>query len=200
MNEVEVGVYKLSELLYGGYFVKEAVAPEGFYLDSTAHYFEITDNGETVTIENEAGVGFINTARVGSLKIVKISFDGKVEGFTFRVIGPNGYNKTFVTDKNGEIIIENLRVGDGYIVSEVENEASSKYLLPKDKEAAILEDSTTTVEMYNSEKQKTPYNPQTGDNFWLWMSIAGISAVGFALTIHSLCKKKNKGKSKNIRR
>ena len=200
MNEVEVGVYKLSELLYGGYFVKEAVAPEGFYLDSTAHYFEISENGETVTVENEVGVGFINIAQVGKLKIVKTSFDGKVEGFTFRVSGPNGYNKTFITDKNGEIIIENLRVGDWYIVSEVENEASSKYLLPKDKEAAILEGSTTTVEMYNGEKPKTPYNPQTGDSFWLWASVAGISAIGFGLTLISLFKKKYKGKSKACKR
>lgn len=199
MSEVEVGVYKLTDLLYGGYFVKETVAPEGFYFDSTAHYFEIIENGESVIVENEAGIGFINTAQVGKLKIIKTSFDGKVEGFTFRVTGPYGYDKTFVTDKNGEIVIENLRIGDGYIVSEVENEASSKYLLPKDKYAAIFEGAITTVEMYNDEKSKTPYNPQTGDNFWLWVTIAGISTIGFALTIHSLCKKKNKGKSKNIK-
>ena len=37
-------------------------------------------------MENKAGVGFINAAQKGSLKIVKTSSDGKVEGFSFRVL------------------------------------------------------------------------------------------------------------------
>lgn len=194
MSEVEVGVYKLTDLLYGGYFVKETVAPEGFYFDSTAHYFEITDNGETVTVENEAGVGFINIAQVGKLKIVKTSFDGKVEGFTFRVTGPNGYYKTFVTDKNGEIVIENLRIGDGYTVSEVENEASSKYLIPQYKNAAIFEGATTTVEMYNGEKLEIFDNPQTDDDLGLWLPILCISVIGTSLASFLFFKKASKSK------
>ena len=60
-------------LKYGGFFVKERTAPEGFCLDENAYYFEIVEDGETVIVENEAGVGFIDTAQVGSLKIVKTS-------------------------------------------------------------------------------------------------------------------------------
>ena len=56
----------------------------------------------------------------GNLKIVKTSSDGKVEGFTFRVTGVNGYDRSFTTDKNGEIIIEGLRIGD-YTISEVQD-------------------------------------------------------------------------------
>ena len=44
--------------------------------------------------------------RRGTLKIVKTSSDGKVKGFAFRVTGANGYDMTFETDKNGEIVIE----------------------------------------------------------------------------------------------
>ncbi len=56
--------------------------------------------------------------RKALLKIVKTSSDGKVEGFSFRVIGNNGYDQTFKTDKNGEIVIDGLRIGE-YTVSEV---------------------------------------------------------------------------------
>lgn len=118
LSEVSTGVYEMHDLTYGGHFVKEQQAPEGFYLDENAYYFEITEHGQTVTVENEAGKGFVNTPQVGSLKIVKTSSDGKVEGFSFRVTGSNGYSEVFVTDENGEIFIENLRIGD-YTVSEV---------------------------------------------------------------------------------
>ena len=56
-------------------------------------------------MENEAGKGFLNEAQKGSLKIVKTSSDGKVEGFSFRVIGKD-YDQTFTTDKKGEIAVE----------------------------------------------------------------------------------------------
>lgn len=46
--------------------------------------------------------------------------------------GANGYDQTFKTDKNGEIFIEGLRVGD-YTVSEVSDGASANYVLPADK-------------------------------------------------------------------
>ena len=52
-----------------------------------------------MTVENEAGRGFVNTPQVGSLKIIKTSSDGKIEGFSFQVTGPNGYVGVFITDK-----------------------------------------------------------------------------------------------------
>ena len=134
---------KLSGAEYGGYFVKERTAPKGFRLDENAYYFEISEHGKTVVVENKAGVGFVNDAQVGSLKIIKTSSDGKVEGFSFRVTGPNGYEKVFTTNKAGEIVIEGLRVGE-YRVSEVLNEKSSAYVLPADKTAEVLDNSTTT--------------------------------------------------------
>ena len=99
LTETGIGVYEMSDLLYGGYFVKETKAPDGFYLDDNAYYFEITEDGKTVTVENEAGKGFVNAPQVGSLKIIKTSSDGKIEGFSFRVTGPNGYVGVFTTDK-----------------------------------------------------------------------------------------------------
>lgn len=176
MSELNDGIYQMNDLLYGGYFVKEKTAPAGFMLDENAYYFAITENGKTVTVENETGKGFINAAQKGSLKIVKTSSDKKVEGFSFRVTGAN-YDQTFVTDKNGEIFIENLRIGE-YTVSEVSNSASASYVLPADKQATVKLGSTTIVTMHNELRD----TPKTGDdsNPALWLVLMGVSAVGAA--------------------
>ena len=189
LSEVSTGVYEMHDLTYGGHFVKEQQAPEGFYLDENAYYFEITEHGQTVTVENEAGKGFVNTPQVGSLKIVKTSSDGKVEGFSFRVTGSNGYSEVFVTDENGEIFIENLRIGD-YTVSEVLDGASAAYVLPADKTASVFEGAVTTVEMHNELRD----TPKTGDdrNPALWLSLLGISAAGAAVLGVIGLKKKSK--------
>lgn len=61
LTEIETGVYQMDGLRYNGYFLHEAEAPEGFIGDDGYYYFEITTDGETVTIENEPDVGFVNT-------------------------------------------------------------------------------------------------------------------------------------------
>lgn len=191
LTETGIGVYEMSDLFYGGYFVKETKAPEGFYLDGNAYYFEITEDGKIVTVENEAGKGFVNAPQVGSLKIIKTSSDGKIEGFSFRVTGPNGYVGVFITDKNGEIIIDNLRIGE-YVVSEVSDGASSAYVLPADKTASVFEGAVTKVEMHNELRD----TPKTGDdsNPALWLALLGISAAGAAaLGIVGFRKRRKEG-------
>ena len=189
MEELGGGEYALTGLCYGGYFVKEAKAPEGFYLDENAYYFSITTDGETVTVENEAGKGFLNAAQVGSLRIVKTSSDGKLEGFSFRVTGANGYDRVFQTDAEGAILIEGLRIGD-YTVSEVRDGTSDGYLLPADKTASVFEGAVTEVEMHN-EKKPALEVPQTGDSSHaaLWMSLLGLSSIG-AVSVLLMRKRK----------
>ena len=190
MEELGGGEYALTGLCYGGYFVKEAKAPEGFYLDENAYYFSITTDGETVTVENEAGKGFLNAAQVRSLRIVKTSSDGKLEGFSFRVTGANGYDRVFQTDAEGAILIEGLRIGD-YTVSEVRDGTSDGYLLPADKTASVFEGAVTEVEMHN-EKKPALEVPQTGDNshMALWLGLLGISGIGAAAIL--LMRKRKK--------
>lgn len=191
LTETGIGVYEMSDLLYGGYYVKETKAPEGFYLDENACYFEIAENGKTVTVENEAGKGFVNAPQIGSLKIIKTSSDGKVEGFSFRVTGPNGYVGVFTTDKNGEILIENLRIGE-YVVSEVSDGVSSAYVLPADKTASVFEGAVTKVEMHNELRD----TPKTGDdsNPTLWLALLGVSAAGAAaLGVAGFRKRRKEG-------
>ena len=174
MKELDCGVYQMSELRYGKYLVKETKAPTGFVLDENVYAVSIEENGKTYTVENKAGVGFINAAQKGSLKIVKTSSDGKVEGFSFRVTGVD-YDQTFKTDKNGEIVIEGLRIGD-YTVSEVSDKASAGYILPADKQATVKVNATAIVQMHNEFRD----TPKTGDDFnlGLWVSLAALSVVG----------------------
>lgn len=190
MEELGGGEYALTGLCYGGYFAKEAQAPEGFYLDENAYYFAITTDGETVTVENEAGKGFVNAAQVGSLRIVKTSSGGKLEGFSFRVTGANGYDQVFQTDAEGFILVEGLRIGD-YTVSEVRDSSSDGYLLPADKTASVFEGAVTEVEMHN-EKKPALEVPQTGDNshMALWLGLLGISGIGAAAIL--LMRKRKK--------
>lgn len=187
LTEVERGIYNMSGLVYGGYFVKETVAPKGFILDSNAYYFEIAENGKTVVVENEAGKGFVNVSQSGSLKIVKTSSDGKVEGFSFRVTSENGYDETFTTDKNGEIFIEDIRLGT-YTISEIANGASSNYIMPAAKTANVTADATTVVEMHNILRE----TPKTGDTRMpgLWLGIATISTLGAATFFYLSGKKR----------
>ena len=144
MTELDGGIYQMKELRYGKYFVREKAAPTGFVLDENVYTVSIEENGKTYVVENEAGKGFVNAAQTGSLKIVKTSSDGKVEGFSFRVTGVNGYDKTFTTDRNGEIFVEDLRIGE-YTVSEVSDKASAGYILPADKQLTIKVGATTIV-------------------------------------------------------
>ena len=189
MTELEGGVYQMTELRYSKYFVREKTAPDGFVLDEGVYGVSIEENGKTYTVENKAGVGFINDAQKGSLKIVKTSSDGKVEGFSFRVTSADGYDQTFKTDKNGEIFIEGLRIGE-YTVSEVSDSASAGYILPADKQATVKTDSTTIVEMHNEFRD----TPKTGDDFnlGLWVSLAAASVIGAGVLGFVGFKKKKK--------
>lgn len=189
LEETETGIYEMKELLYGKYIVRETKAPEGFLLDKGEYSVFIEKDETTYSVENKAGVGFINEAMRGTLKIVKTSSDGKVKGFAFRVTGANGYDMTFETDKNGEIVIEGLRIGE-YTVSEVANNASAAYITPADQNVTIKLDETAVVKMHNELRD----TPKTGDdtNMKLWYVLAGLSAVGIAVTSVVAYKKKKK--------
>ena len=189
MTELDGGVYQMKELRYGKYLVREKTAPTGFVLDENVYSVSIEENGKTYIVENEAGVGFVNAAQKGSLKIVKTSSDGKVEGFSFRVTGADGYDQTFKTDKNGEIFIEGLQIGE-YTVSEVNDSVSAGYILPADKQATVKVGATTIVEMHNELRD----TPKTGDDFnlALWVSLAAASVLGAGVLGFAGFKRKKK--------
>ena len=189
LEETATGIYEMKEILYGKYLVQETKAPEGFVLDKGVYSVFIEKDETTYKVENKAGVGFINEAMKGSLKIKKTSSDGNVEGFTFRVTGVNGYDSTFTTDKNGEISIDGLRIGE-YTVSEVSDNVSAGYILPADKKVTVKVGETVEIEMHNELRD----TPKTGDDrkTSLWVALAGASALGIVATVVASKRKKKK--------
>ena len=189
LEETATGIYEMKELLYGKYLVKETKAPEGFVLDKGVYSVFIEKDETTYKVENKAGVGFINEAMKGNLKIKKTSSDGKVEGFTFRITGVNGYDSTFTTDKNGEISVDGLRIGE-YTVSEVSDNVSAGYILPADKKVTVKVGETVEIEMHNELRD----TPKTGDDrkTGLWVALAGASALGIVATVVASKRKKKK--------
>ena len=159
-----------------------------FYLDEKTYSFSIKENGVTVIVENEAGHGFINLAQTGSIRIEKTSEDGVLAGFTFRVTGSditgNAFSQEYVTDENGEIKIEGLRVGE-YVISEVSNKANEAYILPPD---------VVVAKFYNELKPVTDI-PKTGDstNMTLWAALAGVSLLGAGTAAFFTFRKKKEG-------
>ena len=165
LKETETGVYSLEGLVYGEYYVQETKAPEYFVRDVNFYYFQIVNDGETVEVSNdELGKGtFINSPQKGEIKIVKTSYDNKVEGIHFEVTGKTytgqTFSKIYTTDKDGIIRINDLRAGE-YNIHEVADDASAGYLLPDDKQLTIDRDGAMLVaNMHNS---KLPDNPPTG--------------------------------------
>lgn len=200
MKETETGVYSLEGLVYGEYYVQETKAPEYFVRDVNFYYFQIVNDGETVEVSNdELGKGtFINSPQKGEIKIVKTSYDNKVEGIHFEVTGKTytgqTFKKTYTTDKNGIIRINDLRAGE-YTIHEVKDEASAGYLLPEDKQLTIDRDGAMLVaEMHNS---KIPDNPPTGasEDSFTQTAVIIISMVMMSATVvlvFPLSKRKRK--------
>ena len=152
----------------------------------------IKENGKTHSVENKAGIGFINAPQTGTLKIIKTSSDGKLEGFSFKVKGEN-YEQTFKTDKNGEILIENLRIGK-YEISEVSDSVSAGYILPDNQTVEIKYNETAVIKMHNELKD----TPKTGDerNIPLWSALMGIALAGAAvLCITGVYRKRKKNRT-----
>ncbi len=200
MKETETGVYSLEGLVYGEYYVQETKAPKYFVRDVNFYYFQIVNDGETVEVSNdELGKGtFINSPQKGEIKIVKTSYDNKVEGIHFEVTGKTytgqSFSKIYTTDENGIIHITDLRAGE-YNIHEVADDASAGYLLPEDKQLTIDRDGAKLVaNMHNS---KIPDNPPTGasEDGFMQTAIIVISAVMMSaavVLVFPLSKRKRK--------
>ena len=103
-----------------------------------------------------------------------------MEGFSFRITGEN-YDEVFTTDANGEIFIENLRIGK-YTVTEVEDSVSAGYKRPDPFEIELAADETLTVNVHNDKVTTDhPDSPKTGDNshmaLWVGLMLASLGVL-----------------------
>ena len=195
MEEADTGVYRMEGLRYGSYLVHEKTAPEGFRKDEGYYPFSVTEDGETVTVETEAGVGFLNGAKKGSIRIRKTSEDGIVSGITFRIEGKdfsgNLFSEERVTGEDGEILLEGLRIGE-YTVSEVRDEKTAGYILPESV-TLILGEGETAEACFHNRLQPADV-PDTGDGShrFLWGTLAALSFAGTAAAVYAAFGRKRK--------
>lgn len=133
LKEEEIGVYSLTGLRYNGYFLHEAEQDgKAYLLDDGYYYFEIREDGETVTVSNADNGLFLNTPILGSLVITKSDVsDGKLlPNVGFRIRNEHGeIVREGYTDENGVVRFDGLRYGkytyqeftaDGYKVDDTE--------------------------------------------------------------------------------
>ena len=151
MTEYENGVYRMEGLRYGSYLVKEKTAPEGFLLDENVYAFSITEDGQNVVIENEAGVGFADQVMKGRISIYKTdnATGEKLVGASFRVCDTEGNVVAEGTTGEDGIVTFELRYGE-YTVAEYE--APEGYVLDETPYAfSITEDGQElSVDMANT--------------------------------------------------
>lgn len=200
IEEITEGIYQKDELVYGGYFVKETKAPEGFKLDEAVYYFEITEDGAIIEVENKAGVGFINEPIKGKLELTKKDVsDGKLlpnAGFRIKDEAGN-IVATGKTDQNG-LATFTLRYGK-YTYQEYD--APEGYQIDeKEYPFEIKEDGQIVKATMTNEKKPVEVitTPKTGDesNVGMWLGLAGLSAVGIAV-FGILWKRKDKKEVQN---
>ena len=198
MNEspVKAGDYYLNNLPAGGYFLYEKEAPKGFEKDDNYYYFEIVEDDDIVTVENKAGVGFINKPSTGELEITKKDVatgkplpkagfrikdaDGKVvaEGYT----DENGVAKFKL--RTGKYTYEEFDAPEGYIIDTTPHKFE------------ITEDGQIVKAEMTNEKETPPTTPQTGDSnmtgFFIGLGALALGGI-VACLILFLKKKKDDG-------
>ena len=119
---------------------------------TTGYSFSIDPVTFTITPAGSVKKVFTNKAMTGTISIVKHSADGVLSGWQFRVTGTaktgQSYDKTFITDANGNITISNLRIGD-YKVTEVKTGKTVGYITEESKDIEVKTDTVTTVNIEN---------------------------------------------------
>ena len=128
--------------------VFESVYHEG---KEVAVHADIEDEDQTIIIR-----------RRGGLLIRKTSEDDFVEGISFIVAG-EGYEETFVTDKQGQIYVQDLVPGE-YTITEVENDVTTKYIIEAGKTVTITSgEEPAEVEFLNKLKRGSVYVVKTAE-------------------------------------
>ncbi|MDR1565054.1 MAG: sortase B protein-sorting domain-containing protein [Oscillospiraceae bacterium] len=146
-----------SDLPFGSYYLKEQETAAGYVLDETEYPivfdYDFT-KGVLVEIAANNGEAIENRLQRGSLKVIK-TFEGKetpIAGIRFNIVGETTVGTTVeidaVTDENGEILLENLLVGN-YSVLEIGSELTAGYVLSPAENAVVAADEIAEMTIEN---------------------------------------------------
>ena len=93
----------------------------------------------------------VTVNQFGKLVLTKYNNDqsATIPNTTFRITGPNGYDKTYTTDGNGQIILDKLELGE---YKAVETKSANGYLINvNEKSFEITANETTSIDFTNDE-------------------------------------------------
>ena len=111
----KAGVATLNNIPWGTYTIKETKAPIGYELSSKEQTITIDANN----VSNTQNLTFSDKKILGNLVITKEGPDKeKLAGATFEITGPNNFNKTVITGKDGTVSIDGLAWGS-YEIKEI---------------------------------------------------------------------------------
>ena len=109
----------------------------------------------TIVSGQTSTVNFNNKLKRGSLEVTKTSEDGLVEGMTFHLYGTSlsgqPVDEYAVTDGNGVARFENVLIGTGYVLEEVDTPI--RYVVP-DSQTATIEWNEVTHKSVNNMLKK----------------------------------------------
>lgn len=142
------GTITVKNLIAGTYTVSEIT--NGYYVPQTAQTFTILP-GQTTTVT------FNNVLKRGSLTVTKTSEDGVLEGHRFHLFGTSEsgleVNAYAVTDNTGKAYFNDILIGNGYTLEEVDT--GIQYVVPNSQTTDIAWNSVTNASFENVLKKFT---------------------------------------------
>ncbi len=149
----EDGKIVVENLKLGKYYYQEKQTINGYVVDNNVYTFELKykDQNTKVVYVNEERT---NKETKGTFTLTKKNENksANIEKTLYRIWSEqNNYDKTFETDKNGKIVVENLKLGKYYYQ---EIKASDGYLIDNNVYTFELKykDQNTSVVYVNEEK------------------------------------------------
>lgn len=148
----------VQNLPLGKYYYKELTASEGYILDETKHYFEITENDQTITEE------LTNNPITGTFQFQKIDYETNMP-LSNTTIGIYNEKDELIyqatTDEEGGIVIENISYGKYYFIELI---APEGYILDGTKHYFEVKEQNVLIKAnMTNEKIKVP-NTFLNDN------------------------------------
>ena len=176
------GVYRVENLPYGTYTVKEIQAPEGYLKSDKTYTVNITENGKTYIVADEGYEGVINVRIRGNIQLTKLDAETKevLTGATFTITdeGGNAYEMSEVSPGVHEFT--GLCAG---VYTVKETKAPEGYLLGNTEYTVTISEHGKTYVVKAEGYDGIPNAPIPGTGTASKTSKNGISAEGFALEI-----------------
>ena len=154
----------VQNLPLGKYYYKEVTASPGYILDETKHYFEITENNQTVKKE------LINSPMTGIFQFQKIDYETNTPlvNTTIGIYNEKDelvYQKT--TDEEGKIVIENIPFGKYYFVELI---APQGYILDGTKHYFEIKENNAIIKANMTNERINVPNTFLNDNDFVYLT------------------------------